>query len=139
MQNRFSRVSLFITLWTIAHQAPLSMGFSRQEYWSGEPGPRHAAASSPTQHTHLQTQQKLTFYECNSPFLLVLLSYSILHAFKRKKIQFRDVSKSMLNQLSGPPPTKRDTHMLSPRPRDKLCSQHSPTLRHHRAQSREQT
>ena len=24
-----------LTLWTIAHQAPLSMGFSRQEYWSG--------------------------------------------------------------------------------------------------------
>ena len=32
-----SRVRLFVTLWTIAHQAPLSMGFSRQEYWSGLP------------------------------------------------------------------------------------------------------
>ena len=31
----FSRVQLFATLWTIAHQAPLSVGFSRQEYWSG--------------------------------------------------------------------------------------------------------
>ena len=31
----FSRVRLFATLWTVAHQAPLSMGFSRQEYWSG--------------------------------------------------------------------------------------------------------
>ena len=30
-----SSVCLFVTLWTIAHQAPLSMGFSRQEYWSG--------------------------------------------------------------------------------------------------------
>ena len=30
-----SRVQLFTTLWTVAHQAPLSMGFSRQEYWSG--------------------------------------------------------------------------------------------------------
>ena len=29
-----SYVSLFATLWTIAHQAPLSMGFHRQEYWS---------------------------------------------------------------------------------------------------------
>ena len=29
----------FVTLWTLAHQAPLSMGFSRQEYWSGLPGP----------------------------------------------------------------------------------------------------
>ena len=27
------------TLWTLAHQAPLSMGFSRQEYWSGLPCP----------------------------------------------------------------------------------------------------
>ena len=34
-----SRVQLFVTPWTIAHQAPLSMGFSRQEYWSGLPCP----------------------------------------------------------------------------------------------------
>ena len=30
-----SRVRLFATQWTVAYQAPLSMGFSRQEYWSG--------------------------------------------------------------------------------------------------------
>ena len=35
----FSRVWLFATPWTVAHQAPLSMGFSRQEYWSGLPCP----------------------------------------------------------------------------------------------------
>ena len=35
----FSRVQLFATLWTVAHQAPLSLGFSRQEYWSGLPRP----------------------------------------------------------------------------------------------------
>ena len=34
-----SRVRLFVTLWTVAPQAPLSMGFSRQEYWSGLPFP----------------------------------------------------------------------------------------------------
>ena len=33
--SHFSRVQLFETPWTVAHQAPLSMGFSRQEYWSG--------------------------------------------------------------------------------------------------------
>ena len=33
--SRFSPVPLFVTLWTVAHQAPLSMGFPRQEYWSG--------------------------------------------------------------------------------------------------------
>ena len=35
----FSRVQLFATQWPAAHQAPLSMGFSRQEYWSGLPFP----------------------------------------------------------------------------------------------------
>ena len=34
-----SHVWLFATAWTGAHQAPLSMGFSRQEYWSGLPYP----------------------------------------------------------------------------------------------------
>ena len=37
--SRFSSVRLFATLWTVAHEAPLSMGFSRQEYWSGLPCP----------------------------------------------------------------------------------------------------
>ena len=32
-------MSLFATLWTIAYQAPLSIEFSRQEYWSGLPFP----------------------------------------------------------------------------------------------------
>ena len=32
-------VPLFATLWTVAHQAPMSVGFSRQEYWSGLPFP----------------------------------------------------------------------------------------------------
>ena len=35
----FSRVQLFTTPWTAAHQAPPSMGFSRQEYWNGMPLP----------------------------------------------------------------------------------------------------
>ena len=34
-----SRVQLFGTPWTVAHQAPRSMGFSRHEYWSGVPLP----------------------------------------------------------------------------------------------------
>ena len=37
--SHLSRVQLFVTLWTVAYQAPLSMGFSRQEYWSGLPCP----------------------------------------------------------------------------------------------------
>ena len=37
MLSRFSRVQLFEAPWTVARQAPLSMEFSRQEYWSGLP------------------------------------------------------------------------------------------------------
>ena len=37
--SRFSPVQLFATLWTVARQAPPSMGLSRQEYWSGLPCP----------------------------------------------------------------------------------------------------
>ena len=39
MLSHFSCVQVFATLWTVAHQASLSMGFSRQEYWSGLPFP----------------------------------------------------------------------------------------------------
>ena len=39
MLSRFSCVRLCVTPGTAAHQAPLSMGFSRQEYWSGLPFP----------------------------------------------------------------------------------------------------
>ena len=39
MLSHFSRVQLFVTLRTVARQAPLSMGFYRQEYWSGLPCP----------------------------------------------------------------------------------------------------
>ena len=37
--SHFSRVQLCATPWTAAHQAPLSLGFSRQEHWSGLPFP----------------------------------------------------------------------------------------------------
>ena len=37
--SRFSHVQLWATLWTAAYQAPPSMGFSRQDYWSGLPLP----------------------------------------------------------------------------------------------------
>ena len=39
MHSHFSRVPLFVTTWTVALQAPVSMGFSRQESWSGLPCP----------------------------------------------------------------------------------------------------
>ena len=37
--SRFSCFPHFVTLWTVGHQAPLCIGFSRQKYWSGLPCP----------------------------------------------------------------------------------------------------
>ena len=39
MLSHFNHVRLFATLWTVACEAPLSVGFSRQEYWSELPCP----------------------------------------------------------------------------------------------------
>ena len=47
----FSRVQLFVALWTVAHQAPLSMEFFRQEYWSGFPCPPSRGSSQPRDRT----------------------------------------------------------------------------------------
>ena len=45
--NHFSHVWLSVTPWTVACHAPLSMGFSRQEYWSGLPCPPPGDLSNP--------------------------------------------------------------------------------------------
>ena len=51
--SHFSRVWLFVTLWTVAHQAPLSVGFSRQEYWSGLPCHPQGDCSQPRDPTNI--------------------------------------------------------------------------------------
>ena len=75
----FSHVQLFVTSWTIACQAPLSMGFSRQEYWGG---------------CHFLLQGTFLTQELNPGLLhcrqtLCHLShqgnYSIIHAYKNLK------------------------------------------------------
>ena len=43
----FSCVQLFVTPWSVAYQAPPSMGFSKQEYWSGLPFPSPEDLPSP--------------------------------------------------------------------------------------------
>ena len=45
--SHFSYVRLGVTLWTVACQAPLSMGFSRQGYWSGLPFPTPGDLADP--------------------------------------------------------------------------------------------
>ena len=45
--SHFGHIQLFVTLWTVAHEAPLSMGFSRQEYWTRLPCPSSGNLPSP--------------------------------------------------------------------------------------------
>ena len=47
MRYSLRHVQLFVTLWMVAHHAPLSMRFSRQEYWSGLPFPSPGDLSDP--------------------------------------------------------------------------------------------
>ena len=57
MRSHFSQVRLVATRWTVAHQAPLSMGFPRYEYWGGLPCPSPRNLPNPgvktTSHTSL--------------------------------------------------------------------------------------
>ena len=80
-----NRVQLFVTLWTVAHQAPLSMGFSRQEYFSGlpcpppgdlpDPGIEPASVASPALAGRFFTTEPPGKLTC----IQMPLSYPILH------------------------------------------------------------
>ena len=54
-----SHVRLLTTPWTAAHQAPPSMEFSRQEYWSGPPLPSPASGPKNHQMIHMETKVKI--------------------------------------------------------------------------------
>ena len=51
--SRLSRVQSFAAPWIVAHQTPLSMGFSREECWSGLPYPLSGGSSQPKDQTHV--------------------------------------------------------------------------------------
>ena len=57
-----SSVWLFVTPWTVACQAPLSMGFSRQEYWSGLPFPSPGGLPSPGWNPGLQACRQTLYH-----------------------------------------------------------------------------
>ena len=66
MLSRFSHVWVFATPWTVAHEGPLSMGFFKQEYWSGfscpPPGHPPNAGFKPVSLTALHWQERLGGY-----------------------------------------------------------------------------
>ena len=79
MLSCFSHVQLFVTQWIIAHQTPLSMGFSRQGYWSGSPCPSPGdlphPGTEPTSHmSHCIGRQALyLLYHLGSPEGIILV------------------------------------------------------------------
>ena len=65
-----SRVRLFATLWTVAYQGPPSMGFSRQEYWSGLPcSPQGDLSNQGIKHRSLALQVESSPYATLNPSL----------------------------------------------------------------------
>ena len=77
-----SHVRLFATLWTVAHQASLSMGFSRQEYWTGllftspgdlpNPGVEPVSLTSPALSTGFFTTSSTWESPCKYMYSLIL-------------------------------------------------------------------
>ena len=57
---------LFVTPWTVAHQAPLSVGFPRQEYWSG----RMVAISSSRESSQPSDRTWISCVSCNGEWIL---------------------------------------------------------------------
>ena len=68
-----SRVPRFVTPWTVAHQAPLSMQFSRQEYWEWVAIPSSRGFSRPRNRTHVSCVScfgRWVLYQMQLPLLL---------------------------------------------------------------------
>ena len=80
--SRFSCVQLCATLWTIVHQAPLSMGFSRQDYWSGLPCPPPGDLPNPGTEPRVLKSPALTggFFTTSATWEAPLLKESALKA-----------------------------------------------------------
>ena len=75
MLSQFKHVWLFVTLWVVAHQAPLSMAFSRQEYCSGLSCPPAGGLSDPG--TEPVSLMSPALHADSLPLLLPCCSYSV--------------------------------------------------------------
>ena len=70
-----SHVRLFVIPWTIAYQAPWSMGFSRQEYWSGVPFPSPGHLECRRSWVQNEAGQRLTEF-CQENTLVIAITFS---------------------------------------------------------------
>ena len=96
MLSCFSCIRLFETLWTVVCQAPLSMGFSRQEYWSGLPFPSPGDLPSPgikpgslhcSQILYHLSHQGLSFLNCKTETIAHVLHTAALNLYKTMLVE----------------------------------------------------
>ena len=85
-----SRVRLLVTPWTAAYQAPLPMGFSRQEYWSGVPLPSPDLVTKQQQKCKLlNTTQERSIWDCSlcfCPFRCICFQPEEMKVAQRKPL-----------------------------------------------------
>ena len=135
--SHLSHVQLLETLWTLAHQAPLSMGFSRQEYWNGFPHPPPGdlpdPGVEPVSLTLRQTVYQLSYQEsylrrenfCKA--LNASTSYTFLFCFSANNM-FIHHSQNKLSknfQQLFPPPKSIKNKRQARNPGSKFDSLHS--------------
>ena len=137
MLSHFSCVQFFAILWSVAHQAPLSMGFSRQEYWNGFPHPPPGdlpdPGVEPVSLTLRQTVYQLSYQEsylrrenfCKA--LKASTSYTFLFCFSANNM-FIHHSQNKLSknfQQLFPPPKSIKNKRQARNPGSKFDSLHS--------------
>ena len=93
-------VRLFATPWSVAHQAPPSLGFSRQEYWSGMPSPSPGKTIALTRQTFVGKVMSVLFN------MLSILVITFLPGSKRLLISWLQSSSAVILE---PPKIKSDT------------------------------
>ena len=69
------RVQLLATSWAAAYQAPLSMGFSRQEDWSGVPVPSPSLSMIPSKSIHIAINGRISFFSMAEKYSTVYIDY----------------------------------------------------------------
>ena len=102
MLSHFSHVWLFATPWTLAHQVPQSMGFPRQEYWSGLPSPHLGDLPTQGWNPHLFMSPALAgrFFTASTTWEVQL--YTHQHKVKslgKKKTNFNEESQTLQRKI----------------------------------------
>ena len=82
MFSCFSFVCVFVTPWTVAHQAAQSMRFSRQEYWSGLPFP------SPVHEGEIESEVARSCPTLSNPMDCSLLGSSVHEIFQARVLEW---------------------------------------------------